>query len=151
MQSQNRHDRCTERARLNTTRSFPASRCMYGACVSRRARSVLLLFSPQVLSVAHLRITLPPSIHSFSVVRGRGKQQPSRSGGTLYDYATCNVSSLPNFELWSVVWTILNSVPCFLVFPRSRLERQFVTFLLCWSRHVSLMISAESHVLISLT
>ena len=57
-----------------------------------------------------------------------------------YDYATCNLSSLPNVELWSVVWTTLNSVPCFLVFPRSRLERQFVTFLSFWSRHVSLMI-----------
>ena len=42
----------------------------------------------------------------------------------------------------------MNSVPCFLVFPRPRLERQFVTFLPCWSRHVSLMISAESHVLL---
>ena len=42
----------------------------------------------------------------------------------------------------------MNSVPCFLVFSRPRLERQIVTFLPCWSRHVSLMISAESHVLL---
>ena len=46
----------------------------------------------------------------------------------VLDYASCNLSSLPNFYLLSVVWTTLNSVPCFLVFPRSRLERQFVTF-----------------------
>ena len=33
----------------------------------------------------------------------------------------------------------MNSVPCFLVFSRPRLERQFVTFLRCWSGHVSLI------------
>ena len=81
MQSQRRHHRCTERARLDTTCPIPTSPCVCGACVSRRARSVLLLFSPQVLSVPHLRITPSPSIHGFSVVRGRGGQRPSRSGG----------------------------------------------------------------------
>ena len=50
------------------------------------------------------------------------------------------------------VWTTLNPVSCFLVFPRSRLKRQLqcVAFP-CWSRHVSLVISAESHVVLSLT
>ena len=44
-----------------------------------------------------------------------------------YDYATCNLSSLPivySFELWSLVRTTLNSASCFLVFPRSHLKRQ---------------------------
>ena len=55
---------------------------------------------------------------------------------SLYDCATCNLSSLPNFELWSVVWTTLNSAQCFLAFSRSRLERQFCD-------HPSLLVSAR--------
>ena len=68
--------------------------------------------------------------------------------GEEHDYATCNLSAtllLTVFELWSFVWTTVNSVSCFLVFTRSRLKRQlqFVTFPF-WSRYVSLMISAKS-------
>ena len=50
-----------------------------------------------------------------------------RHAAWLFDYATCNLSSLSifdNFELWSIVCTTLSSVPFFLVFPRPRLERQ---------------------------
>ena len=34
-----------------------------------------------------------------------------------HDYAKRNLSSLPNFELWSIVWTTLNSLPCFSGIP----------------------------------
>ena len=92
---QHGNNRCTERARRDTTCPVPTSQCMYGACVSWRARSVLLSFSPQVLFVAHQRSTQTTSIHSFSVVRGRGKQRPSRSGGPCQAWRPTATSPKP--------------------------------------------------------
>ena len=45
----------------------------------------------------------------------------------MYDYATCNLSSLPIFTVLTsghFIWTTLNSASCFLVYPRKRLKRQ---------------------------
>ena len=59
-----------------------------------------------------------------------------------YDYATCNLSftsHIPVLTSGHFIWTTLNWVSCFLVFPRSRLKRQSqcVTFA-SGSQHVSL-------------
>ena len=43
--------------------------------------------------------------HNGDVLRMQPVSPVQKSG--IYDYATCNLSSLPNFELWSIVWTTL--------------------------------------------
>ena len=91
LQSQHGNDRCTARARLDTTCPVPTSPCMCGAC----ARSVLLSFSPQVLFVAHQRSTPSHSIYSFSVVRGRVRQRTSRSGGPCQAWRPTATSPKP--------------------------------------------------------
>ena len=98
-------------------------------------------------------------VHTFShhlAISGARRLYFSGSFCTLRSMIMQRVISrhfpFDSFERWSNVWTTLNSVSCFLVFPRSRLKRQFqcVNFP-CRTRHVSLMISADSHVLLSLT
>ena len=52
-------------------------------------------------------------------------QVPQYRWAGYYDYATCNLSltsHCPVLNSGHFIWTTLNWVPCFLVFPRSRFE-----------------------------
>ena len=74
--------------------------CTHGACVSSCTCAVRLVLAARNKSMAKAQLTLPPSVHSFNVARGRGKQRPSRPGGPCQVWRPTVTTLNPKLQTW---------------------------------------------------